>query len=58
MDDIIKILKNEGFETVEGYDAVKNAIKNVAKPDVTPLCSGYCIFPDGKMCSGCNDCKK
>jgi len=53
---IVKILNDAGFETVEGKEAVIKAIKDMAGPPSTPLCSGYRVFPDGKKCPGCPDC--
>ena len=55
--DLVEILKKEGFKTVQGYGATLKAIKDVADSNTTPLCSGYGIFPDGKKCEGCEDCK-
>ena len=56
--DIIKVLEDGGFETVDGYDAVLNAIKIAAVPGKKPLCSGYGVFPNGRKCLGCDDCEK
>ena len=55
-DELIKILDTAGFKTVSGYNNVMDAIKSVAGSSITPLCSGYGIFPDGKKCPGCEDC--
>lgn len=58
-DDITKILEGAGYKTVTGADAVKKAIRDAEIPgDSTPLCSGYGVFPDGRKCEGCDDCKK
>ena len=54
--DIIKILNDAGFTTIEGMDLVLKAIKDIAEPPSTPLCSGYRVFPDGEKCPGCFDC--
>jgi len=54
--DIIKILNDGGFSTVEGKDAVLKAIKESAGPPSEPLCSGFGVFPNGKKCDGCSDC--
>jgi hypothetical protein len=54
--EISKLLKDEGFEVVEGMDAVLAAIKAEAGHGQLPLCSGYGVFPDGRKCLGCSDC--
>jgi len=54
--DIIKILNDGGFSTVEGKNAVLKAIKDSAGPSSKPLCSGFGVFPNGKRCDGCSDC--
>jgi hypothetical protein len=57
--DISTILKDAGFEIVEGYDNVKKAIADVAElPPGEWLCSGYRVFPGGEKCKGCSDCTK
>ena len=56
MDDIVKILQDEGFHVVEGKDAVKNMIKSCADFGNEERCSGYRVFPGGKKCEGCPDC--
>jgi hypothetical protein len=55
---LISILENDGFKTVRGYDKLLKAIKDTAGEDKTPRCSGYGVFPDGRKCNGCGDCKK
>lgn len=55
--DIIEILNESGFKTVEGDEAVKNMIKSASDGNMTPLCSGYKVFPDGRKCKGCEDCE-
>ena len=56
--DITDIAKEAGFDFVEGKNATLKMIKDVAGPDTLPLCSGYGVFPDGKKCTGCDDCKQ
>jgi len=56
MQDIIKILNNHGFKTIEGKESVLRAITEEAGPQSKPLCSGYRVFPDGRKCLGCSDC--
>lgn len=59
MSDIVQILNDAGYKTAVGADAVLEAIKKVADPDdITPLCSGYRVLPDGTKCPGCSDCEE
>lgn len=55
--DIVEILEDDGFKVVRGYAAVMGAIEAAADQDTKPLCSGYGVFPDGKKCDGCKDCR-
>lgn len=55
--EIKEILSEAGIETVEGKEAVMNMIKSASDGNMTPLCSGYGVFPDGRKCKGCKDCK-
>ena len=55
--EITEVLNKRGFETVEGKDAVLNMIKSASDGNMTPLCSGYKVFPDGRKCEGCKDCE-
>ena len=57
MDEIVKILEDEGFEVFEGANAVRRAIRRCADDSIQSLCSGYRVFPDGRKCKGCSDCK-
>jgi hypothetical protein len=52
---IAKILKDAGYEVVEGYEAVKEILSERHDHD-NKLCSGYGVFPDGEKCEGCIDC--
>ena len=56
MSELIKLLADNGYKTVEGYENVKNMIKQKADGSEQPLCSGHGFFPDGKKCKGCSDC--
>lgn len=56
--DIVKILNDAGFKTVEGRDAILRAISKVSDGKDERLCSGYGVFPDGRLCKGCRDCRK
>lgn len=59
MDKLIEILNEAGFKTtLEGAEAVRAAILQEAGKDQTPLCSGFRVFPNGKKCEGCNDCRE
>jgi hypothetical protein len=58
MSDITKLLSDNGFDVVEGYDRVMAAIQRESDGSTAPLCSGYRVFPDGTECKGCNDCTK
>lgn len=55
---LIKILNNAGFKTVEGYNEVNQAIINASNGKDEKLCSGYKVFPDGDICNGCRDCEE
>ena len=50
------VLENSGYEVVEGAENVSNAIGFDFSGEV--LCSGFGVFPDGKKCPGCLDCRK
>ncbi len=54
---LVEILKNEGYEVVEGIDATEKMIKEKANSSNKKLCSGYGVFPNGEKCNGCDDCK-
>jgi hypothetical protein len=53
---VMEVLNEDGFETVDGADAVLAAIKDAAVPG-PKLCSRFGIFPGGEKCQGCDDCK-
>lgn len=53
---LVELLRANGYETVEGRDAVLAAIASDGSTEV--LCSGYRVFPDGTKCDGCRDCNK
>jgi hypothetical protein len=55
--EIKEILSEAGIEVVEGKEAVLNMIKSASDGNMTPLCSGYKVFPDGRKCKGCEDCE-
>jgi hypothetical protein len=55
---IVDVLNDAGYETVEGYHAVKESIAEVSDGANERLCSGYRVFPDGSKCAGCRDCHK
>lgn len=55
--DIVELLNEAGYVTIEGKDAVLNAIKSVSDGSNKRLCSGYRVFPDGSKCLGCEDCE-
>ena len=54
---IIDVLKDAGYKTVEGADAVIKAIKDTSEGSTERLCSGWRVFPGGEKCPGCEDCK-
>lgn len=56
--DLVNILKEAGYEVVEGADAVLSSIKDIRNSSSEHLCSGYRVFPDGTKCPGCRDCNK
>ena len=56
--DIVKILNEAGYKTVEGCEKVTEAIKSESAGQTQWLCSGYRVFPGGEKCPGCNDCNK
>lgn len=58
MDEIIKILNDEGYETISGAGNIFDAIDRVANENTKQLCSGFGVFPGGEKCSGCSDCKQ
>jgi len=54
---IAKILKNNGYQIVEGTD-IFASIGEFEKDRSKWLCSGYRVFPDGSTCPGCTDCRQ
>jgi len=57
MTKLTQLLAAEGYEVVEGYENVKNMIKQKASDGTEKLCSGYKVFPNGAKCNGCADCE-
>lgn len=55
---LVELLRANGYETVEGRDAVLAAIAAKSDGSTEVLCSGYRVFPDGRKCEGCRDCNK
>jgi hypothetical protein len=51
------VLLTAGYEIVTGADAVLNLIADKSDGATESLCSGYGVFPDGKKCEGCSDCR-
>ena len=58
MTEIVTLLNENGYETVEGASEVISAIKEVGDGREGKLCSGYGVFPTGEPCEGCSDCEK
>lgn len=56
--DLVELLESNGYKTVIGAEAVRSAIAAASDGSEGLLCSGYRVFPDGKRCEGCNDCRK
>ena len=54
--DVLGILRESGYEVVEGADAVIAAIASTSNGSTKKLCSGYRVFPGGVKCHGCTDC--
>ena len=56
--DLTQVLKDAGYQVVEGKDAVLDAIKSVSDGSTGRLCSGYRVFPGGDKCDGCSNCQE
>jgi hypothetical protein len=54
---LIRSLESFGYTVVEGAEAVISAIEQISDGDMIRHCSGYKVFPDGRKCPGCGDCK-
>jgi len=57
-DKLVETLKDAGFKVVEGFADLKKAIQEIGDNSTERLCSGFGVFPDGTMCSGCLDCNE
>ena len=52
------LAERAGLNIVVGGDVVIEKMIDLApKGGSMPHCSGYGVFPDGKKCEGCPDCK-
>ena len=56
MNKLEEVLTNGGFKVVTGSNAVLEAIEKLADKTEDRLCSGHRVFPDGRECTGCQDC--
>ena len=56
-ENIEKVLRDAGYKTVSGYGSVRNTIADCADESLPEACSGHGVFPDGRKCDGCPDCK-
>jgi len=56
-DNLIKVLNDAGFNTVEGKSDLLKAIEDMGSDSTVLLCSGYGVFPNGNKCTGCADCQ-
>jgi len=54
--ELLGLLHEGGYKTVEGRDAVLAAIAAESDGSSEVLCSGYRVLPDGTTCAGCRDC--
>jgi hypothetical protein len=54
--DLVRVLAEAGFTTIEGADNVLAAIAAESDGSTERLCSGFRVFPDGTHCAGCSDC--
>lgn len=56
-DELTLILRDAGYTVIAEPELRKLLKTRRAKHDGPPLCSGYRVFPDGKRCPGCPDCR-
>ena len=54
--DLVGVLNEAGFKTIEGADNVLAAIAAESDGSTERLCSGFRVFPDGTRCDKCADC--
>ena len=56
MKDVKDVLEQAGYTVIEGAENLSSVIGFDFSREV--LCSGFGVFPDGKKCPGCLDCRK
>ncbi|MDY6957991.1 MAG: hypothetical protein SVK08_02425 [Halobacteriota archaeon] len=56
MDELVDILLNEGYVVATGGESVCEMLETFCDGTPGVLCSGYGVFPNGDICSGCLDC--